>query len=137
MPSHAVLLSGSTPPSHSGGWAEPLTSHAGAAAASTDLQAVACAPAVASAGGARLAEASEPLGSEADQLAAASADAASEFSASDSGSFWERDGNDADGLRASHPDLEGFELIGRGAFGSVYRGVWRNQEVALKVRWIP
>lgn len=142
LPSHAVLLSGSVPPSHSGGLAEPLRSYAGAAAASTDAQAGTLAPPAASAGGARPPEASEPLGSRADQLsehkcnaqlAAASADAASEFSASDSGSFWERDGNDADGLRASHPDLEGFERIGRGAFGSVYRGMWRNKEVALKV----
>lgn len=145
LPSHAVLLSGSVPPSHSGGLAEPLRSYAGAAAASTDAQAGTLAPPAASAGGARPPEASEPLGSRADQLsehkcnaqlAAASADAASEFSASDSGSFWERDGNDADGLRASHPDLEGFERIGRGAFGSVYRGMWRNKEVALKVRLI-
>ena len=145
LPSHAVLLSGSTPPSHSCGLAEPLTSYPGATAASTDAQAGALAPAAASAGGAQLPEVSEPLGSKADQLsenksdtqlAATSADAASEFSASDSGSFWERDVDDADGPRASHPDLEGFELIGRGAFGSVYRGMWRNQEVALKVSFI-
>ena len=58
-------------------------------------------------------------------------DAASEFSRSSS-SNWSQNEHSQPVLEGSNR-LQLSELIGRGAFGSVYRGSWKGREAAIKV----
>ena len=59
-------------------------------------------------------------------------DAASEFSRSSS-SNWGH--NHQNGTNTEAPNrLQLSELIGRGAFGSVYKGIWKGRPAAIKVR---